>query len=88
MTDILDRLFDRNYDLEETLHDAHGEIEQLRAMVASDDHTIKPHGIIQHPMSCRIDKCWVLVERREVEAMRVALSEVALLTQHWRADDD
>ncbi len=30
MTDILDRLFDRGYDLQETLHDAHTEIEQLR----------------------------------------------------------
>ncbi len=30
MTDILDRLFDRSYDLEETLHDAHTEIERLR----------------------------------------------------------
>ncbi len=30
MTDILDRLFDRSYDLEETLHDAHTEIKQLR----------------------------------------------------------
>ena len=30
MTDILDRLFDRSYDLEETLHDVHDEITELR----------------------------------------------------------
>ncbi len=33
MTNILDRLFDRSYDLEETLHDAHTEIKQLRAAI-------------------------------------------------------
>ncbi len=33
MTDILDRLFDRSYDLEETLHDAHTEIVKLRAAI-------------------------------------------------------
>ncbi len=49
MTDILDRLFDRSYDLEETLHDAHTEIVELRAALVEISH-VRPAGATPNPL--------------------------------------